>query len=161
MKVLIDTNVILDAVMARAPFNTADEAIILLAAAEKIQACITASGVTDIYYILRKQMRDGEQAKLAVRKLMAVITVLDVTGADCEKALDLSMNDYEDALLAQCARRNKASCIVTRDIMVPSAPAPRRSQNTTAPFPNSPDFLRYLRISSRPEVSHTRARPAP
>jgi predicted nucleic acid-binding protein len=115
MKALIDTNVILDAIMGRAPYHTAAEAIILLAAAEKIQACITASGITDIYYILRKHMGDGEQAKQAVRKLMAIVAVLDVTGADCEKALELSLPDYEDALKAQCAKRNKVDCIITRD----------------------------------------------
>jgi len=116
MKALIDTNVILDALMSRAPFNVAAEEIILLSAEEKISACIIASSVTDIYYILKKHMKRAEPARQAILKLMAIVDVLDVTGSDCEKACALQMEDYEDALVAYCARKHKADSIVTRDL---------------------------------------------
>ena len=115
MKALIDTNVILDALMGREPFNTAAEEIIILSAEEKISACITASSVTDIYYILKKYIKQVKLARQAILKLMTVVNVLDVTGSDCEKACELPMEDYEDALCAYCARRHKVDCIVTRD----------------------------------------------
>ncbi len=46
---------------------------------------------------------------------MAIFDILDVTGIDCEKAFELPISDYEDALLAHCAKRHKVEWIVTRN----------------------------------------------
>ena len=116
MKALIDTNVILDALMSREPFNKFAEEIIMLSAKGKISGCITASSVTDIYYILRKHIKQAEIAKQEILKLINIFSVLDVTGLDCEKACALPMKDYEDALNAYCAKRHKANYVITRDL---------------------------------------------
>jgi len=116
MKLLIDTNVVLDALMAREPWAKSAQALLLAVAEEKVEGCITASAFTDLYYILRKHVGDKERAKQALLGLLAVIHVLDVTGTDCEKAFGLAMSDYEDALLAFCAKRHKVDCIVTRNL---------------------------------------------
>jgi predicted nucleic acid-binding protein len=116
MRILIDTNIVLDALMERGPWAKAAQAVLLAVAEEKAEGCIIASSFTDIYYILRKHMKDKEQLKQTLLGLMAVINVLDVTGADCEKAFYLPMTDYEDALLAYCAKRHKADYIITRNI---------------------------------------------
>jgi len=115
MKLLIDTNVILDACLSRAPWHESAEQVILACAAEKAVGCVTASSVTDIYYVLRKDLRSAEQAKQAVLKIITLLDVLDVTGTDCERAFDLPMPDYGDALMAYCAKRHRADCIVTRN----------------------------------------------
>lgn len=115
MNVLIDTNVILDAVTGRAPFNENAKKIFLLAAEDKINASITANSVTDIYYLTRKHLQDTEEAKIVLLKLFTLFKILDVTGADCEKALELNVSDYEDSLIATCARRNKADWIISRN----------------------------------------------
>jgi len=115
MKLLIDTNIILDALMAREPWAKSAQAIMLAVAEEKAEGCITASTFTDIYYILRKRLGDKARTKQTLLGLLAVVNVLDVTGADCEKAFELPMSDYEDALLAYCAKRHKVDRIVTRN----------------------------------------------
>jgi predicted nucleic acid-binding protein len=115
MKLLIDTNVILDALMDRKPRVRDAEAILLACTEEKAKGCITASTFTDIYYMLRRHLRDREQTKQALLKLLSVVDVLDVSGVDCEKAFDLPMADYEDALLAYCAKRHRMDRIVTRN----------------------------------------------
>ena len=55
MKILIDTNVILDIALEREPF--VKQAAMLLKAAQqyKIQLFMTATTVTDLYYITRKE----------------------------------------------------------------------------------------------------------
>lgn len=116
MKVLIDTNIILDALMQREPFRIDAEDIIQLAATGAFEGSITANSITDIYYILRKHLQDKQQAKQAILALMSIVTVLDVTSADCERALDSNMPDFEDALLAYCAKRNKMGSIITRNL---------------------------------------------
>jgi predicted nucleic acid-binding protein len=115
MKLLIDTNIILDACQAREPWNKTAEMIILACAEEKVAGCITASSVTDIYYILKKDLRSADQTKQTLLKLLALLDVLDVTHADCEKAFELPMSDYDDALLACCGKRHKVDLIVTRN----------------------------------------------
>ena len=116
MNVLIDTNVILDAVMTRAPHHVSAEKLFLLTAEDKLNAAITASSVTDIYYLLHKHLHDADQTKQVLLKLFSLFEVLDVTGSDCEKALSMPMNDYEDALLATCAKRRKLDLIITRNL---------------------------------------------
>jgi predicted nucleic acid-binding protein len=115
MKLLIDTNIVLDALMTREPWAAPAQAVLLTVAEEKADGYITASSFTDLYYLLHKHMRDNEQTKQALLGLLASINVLDVNGRDCEKAFELPMPDYEDALLAYCAKRHKMDYIVTRN----------------------------------------------
>lgn len=115
MKLLIDTNVILDVLMKREPWAESAEAVLIAVAEEKAEGYTTASTFTDLYYLLRKHLQDREKTKQALLGLLSVLDVLDVTRVDCEKAFDLSMTDYEDALLASCAKRHKIDQIVTRN----------------------------------------------
>lgn len=116
MKIVIDRNVILDAMVSRAPFHASAEKLFLLAAEDKISACITATSVTDIYYLLHKHLQENTKCRQALLKLFALFKILDIISSDCKKALELPMTDYEDALLATCAKREKANWIVTRNL---------------------------------------------
>jgi predicted nucleic acid-binding protein len=100
--------------MKREPWAKSAEAILLAVAGEKAEGYITASTFTDIYYLLHKHLRDKDKTKQALLNLLAVVGVLDVSDADCKKAFDLPMYDYEDALLARCAKRHKIDYIVTQ-----------------------------------------------
>jgi len=116
MRILIDSNVILDALMAREPWVKQAGDILVASAEEKITGYITASMVTDIYYIIHKHLKSREQAKMALVKLLAILDVLEVTGSDCEKALESELSDYEDAVVVTCAKRHKIDYIVTRNV---------------------------------------------
>ena len=116
MKVLIDTNVILDALMKRTPWVRAAEDVLMAVAEEKVTGYITASTFTDLYYLLQKRLQNKDITKQTLLDLIAVVDVLDVTGTDCERAFDLPMTDYEDALLAYCAKRHRVDCIITRNV---------------------------------------------
>ena len=116
MNVLIDTNVILDAVAKRPPFNENAEKIFYLVAKEKVTASITANSVMDIYYLIRKHLKSPDDAKLVLLKLFSLFQIIDVTGADCERALELNISDYEDALAITCAQRAKMEYIITRNV---------------------------------------------
>ena len=115
MNVLIDTNVVLDVLGKREPFVQHSVEILMLAAQQKLSASITAYTITDIYYLTKKYISDREDIKRTILGLIEVLDVVDVTRSDCIKAFELSMTDYEDALLAQCAKRTKATYIITRD----------------------------------------------
>ena len=116
MNVLIDTNVVLDAGLNRHPHNFFAEKILLFISEEKLNGFITASQVTDIFYFLKKYYRDSEQAKHVLIDFFNILDIIAVTKGDCERAVSLSMGDYEDALLATCAKRKKLEFIITRNL---------------------------------------------
>lgn len=115
MKILVDTNIIIDALTSREPFREAAEQIFLLAANQIEDMYITASSATDIYYLIRKYLHDTDQARNTMSKLYELFHILDVTSSDCQEALLSRVKDYEDAVIASCANRNHIDYIVTRN----------------------------------------------
>jgi len=116
VKILLDTNVILDAVAARKPWNAEAEQVFFLAANNMVEAFITASSATDLYYLIRKHLHSHEEAKKVMAKLYDLFGILDVTQEDCTNALHSDMKDYEDAVAAQSAFRKGMEYIVTRNM---------------------------------------------
>jgi predicted nucleic acid-binding protein len=116
LKVVIDNNVAIDALKPRQPFDTEAKAVFRAIGDEKIEPYITANSLTDIFYVLRRgDGANAEKAKAAVAKLISVVNVIPLTGSDCSNALELPMNDFEDAVTAVCAKKAGAECIVSRD----------------------------------------------
>lgn len=113
MKIVFDTNVILDALLDR-PHSGFAKAIIKAVYDCRVEGAITANTVTDIFYISQKVLTN-KGAKEAVFELMNVFDVLPDDGKTCMDALTLPIPDYEDAVLAVCANNYDASYIVTRD----------------------------------------------
>lgn len=116
MRILVDTNIIIDALTGREPFREAAEQVFLIAANRTEDMYITASSVTDIYYLVRKHLHSTEQAKNVMSKLFELFYILDVTSSDCMDALASEIKDYEDAVVACCAYRSQMDYIVTRNI---------------------------------------------
>ena len=114
MKVLLDTNVILDVILSREPYLRESEEILTLACREEIEAAATASSITDIYYIVSKRLGDAA-ARDALRNLFNILVIICVDGDDCVRALDLPMADYEDALVTVCADKSEIDCIISND----------------------------------------------
>lgn len=116
MKILADTNVIIDALTSREPWKEDAEKIFLMAANQSIDMYITASYATDIYYLIRKYLHDTEAAKKIMEKLFSLVGILEVTAEDCIEALVSSANVYEDAVVEKVASRKNMDYIVTRNI---------------------------------------------
>lgn len=115
MKILIDTNVVIDYLADRIPFADHAEQVLMLCESGKVDGLVTANAITDIYYIVRK-VAGREKTLEAIRTLCSILDIADVGKTDILNAMELDMLDYEDALAAQCAKRVKADYIVTRDI---------------------------------------------
>ena len=112
MRIMLDTNVILDILEKREPYF-ADSYLVLLNALENGDLCMMpVSATTDVAYILRKT---GD-VKGTLLKLSCMLHLTDVTTDDFTEAARSTMPDFEDALLAACARRNKADYIVSRNV---------------------------------------------
>lgn len=116
MTVLIDTNVILDYVLKREPFAEAARDCLDRLMTGKAKMWLTASTVTDIYYVTRRALHDSAKAKEVVAKLLNAFQIAGVDKSDCLDALDIGISDYEDALVSVCAKKVKADAIVTRNV---------------------------------------------
>jgi len=125
-KILIDTNVILDKMAKRLPFNDEADTIFNLIIQGKIVGFTTASSITDIYFLLSKAIGSNLSLK-AIENLLNILEVISVTKDDCIEALNLGIKDFEDALVVACADKEGIDFIVTRDVEflnTPNAIAP-------------------------------------
>ena len=115
MKVLIDTNIILDVLCKRPAFYEDSAKIFKLCEVKKISGVISALSIPSIMYILRKEL-DADKTREILDSLMLIFSVVDLKADDLKKAADMRFKDYEDAIQSACATRIKANYIVTRNI---------------------------------------------
>ena len=116
MKVVIDNNVAIDALKPREPFDVEAKAVFRAFSEGKFEPYVGANSLTDIFYVLwRGKDANAADAKAVIASLVSSVNVIPLTEIDCLKALGLPMNDFEDAVVAVCAKKIGADCIVTRD----------------------------------------------
>jgi predicted nucleic acid-binding protein len=86
MRVLFDTNVLLDAILAREPFVA--DAVVLLQAVEigTIHGFMSATTITDVHYLVGRQTKSAETAMTAVTQLLALMEICAVDRETLERA---------------------------------------------------------------------------
>jgi len=115
MKVLVDTNVILDVLLHRTAFFDNSHEIFVLAEHRRISAVISASAMTDIFYFVRKDCKDTSAVYPIVDDLCGVFTIVPVSETTITAALALRWKDFEDAVQYMTAKENGADYIITRN----------------------------------------------
>lgn len=115
MKVLIDTNIILDFLLEREPFLQDAEALFQAISSEQVVGYVTATTPTDIFYIARRHTQSFERAKQAVEIALATMEVCTVNRTVLEIALTFGIPDFEDAVQVASAITEGLNAIVTRD----------------------------------------------
>ena len=109
MKILIDTNVILDVLCDRTDFVESSSKIWKLCEVEKIDGYISALSIPNIVYILRKELTP-EKTQQIIEQLFMIFHIADLKSSDIRKAANMKTSDYEDAI------QMKVDFIVTRNI---------------------------------------------
>ena len=115
MRLMVDTNIVLDVLLKRDGFYDQSKAILTLCEERKVQGFVPASAVTDIFYLTRKALGSLDDTYKVISSLLNIVRVLTVTNDDVINAFQQKARDFEDCLLATCAKSNKCDCIVTRD----------------------------------------------
>ena len=114
MTILLDTNVIMDALQERQPFDTEAKEILVRAQNAEFTCYFTANAVADIFYLYTKA-RDLKSARQVLEFLLATYKIVSVTHEDCIHAMSIPIEDFEDAFVSACARKAEADYIISRD----------------------------------------------
>ncbi|MCL1992967.1 MAG: PIN domain-containing protein [Spirochaetes bacterium] len=112
-KTLIDTNVVLDYMLHRPGYSNA-MIIYLLAEQNLIDGYVPASAITDIFYIVQKQL-GKKPAKDALKNLLSVFKPATVTDSNIYHALGLDWADFEDSVQYTVGKSFSADYIITRN----------------------------------------------
>lgn len=116
LRILIDTNIVLDYLLSREPYEKSAGVIIKFCQQKVVEGCIAAHSITNIFYILRKNFSIEERRWI----LLDICKIFCVEGIDAKKLQNALMNegflDFEDCLQMECAKNFHADYIVSRNL---------------------------------------------
>lgn len=113
-RVLFDTNIILDIALKRSPhFELASELFGMIDEM-KISGHVTASTISDIYYISKKE-KGHRQAVEFISNLIEILEVIGVNKETIIEALRIGLNDFEDSIQVSAAQFSNLDCNITRN----------------------------------------------
>lgn len=114
MKVLIDTNVIVDVALEREPFYAESDRILTFVEEGQIQGYVSASTFSDLYYIIRRD-KGRDWTLDFLRQLATFCQVATVDNSVISIALTCNFKVFEDAIQYSTAVINLIDAIVTRN----------------------------------------------
>jgi len=114
VRILLDTNVVLDFILLRPNHSAEASAIFDRLDNDEIEVFVAAISVTNIFYIT-KRVTDHANAFKAVRFLLDAVEFCDADKNLLEDAYALGFKDYEDAVQCASAVAKGLDAIVTRN----------------------------------------------
>lgn len=111
----MDTNLILDFLLQREPFFSNADLLFQAIDSGYVVGCVTATTITDIFYIARRYTGSIEQARQAISDILTALTICPVHRAILEIALASGLPDFEDAVQIACAVDQGLNAVITRD----------------------------------------------
>ena len=135
MRVLLDTNVVLDFVLTRQLFFADADEIFFRLKNNEFEAFVSAITPINVFYTTRKE-KDKATAFSAVEELLKLVQIAKSNNQIYQNALALNFSDYEDAVQHECAVAENLDAIVTRNA--------KDYKNSILKVYSPMDFLRYL-----------------
>lgn len=114
-KVFVDTDVCLDLLSGRKPFNKTAEILFSLADNRKVKIYVSSLSFSNIDYVLRSQYSSTHSRQL-IGKFKTLVNVLPVDSKTIDLAIASDFNDFEDAIQYSCALENNLTTIITRNV---------------------------------------------
>lgn len=115
MKIMCDTNIIIDVLLEKEPFFLDSYKVLKLCENHELDGFVTASSITDIFYLVRKYSHSNELAYMTIGKVLEILKVCNVTNQDVLTAYQKKAKDFEGCLMATCAKAAHCDYIVTRN----------------------------------------------
>lgn len=115
MKILVDVNVIIDAIENREPFAAAAQQILLYVELKYSESYVTADSLTNLYYVIHHLTHSKKRARDVIASTLELFHILDISESDCRLAHLANRPDFEDSILMETAHRHHLDYIVTRN----------------------------------------------
>lgn len=115
MVVLVDTNIIIDALANREPYADNAKKILEKCAAREVTGILAAHSIPNMFYIFRKNFSQDER-RFFLKNLCNIFKISDLNAKKILAALENEkFVDFEDCLQEECAVESMADYIVTRN----------------------------------------------
>lgn len=115
MRVLLDTNIILDSMLKRPPWHVDADAILIAAAAAKVICATTTHSLANTFYIGRKLI-GGPAARAEIRTYLQAFEIIPVTKQVLLDADALPGSDFEDNMNIAAGMLAAVDAIITRNV---------------------------------------------
>ena len=115
MRVLIDTNIILDVLLRRSEFRESSSAVLERLCERQDHGFVAATTLTNIYFIVRRSTGKTDEAMKAVDKTLQWCGIAPVNRKVLNVARFSGMVDFEDAVQAAAAQDCEIDIVITRD----------------------------------------------
>ena len=116
MRVLVDTNILIDWISHRNDHYQNAKEIVQLCAEHRIEGCIAAHSITNMFYILRKNVGFKERNEI-FKTLSEIFSIIPIDDLKLSLAVkNEKFIDFEDCLQMECAFSYEADYIITRNI---------------------------------------------
>lgn len=114
MKILLDTNIVLDAYLPDRPENPYAFMLVDCIMRENIDAFVSSLTLKDVYYVLCR-CNSENSGRSAIKEALLFLGVLAVDEAIIQDAVNSNEPDFEDGIIRSCAEFNDIDFIITRD----------------------------------------------
>lgn len=114
MRILVDTNVVLDLLLGREPFVQDAARIFALVERAEVEGFLCATTLTTVDYLLGQSLSEEETRK-AIRRLLSLFEIAAVNRVVLDAASEGSIRDFEDGVLAESANHVGVERIITRN----------------------------------------------
>jgi predicted nucleic acid-binding protein len=114
LKILFDTNVILDVLLDREPFSTTAAQLFSKVDTGDLVGYLCATTITTVHYLTTKVI-GAQQAQHEIAKLLTLFEIAPVNRVVLKAALELKFTDFEDAVIHESATHVGAQAIITRN----------------------------------------------
>lgn len=114
MKILFDTNILLDLLMDRRPYSEAAVELFSKVESGAVIGYLCGTTITTVYYLAAKAV-GATRAREETGKLLSLFEVAPVNRYVLEAALIPDFKDFEDAVIHEAACHVGVDVIVTRN----------------------------------------------
>lgn len=115
MKVFYDSNVVLDVLLNRTDFVSDSLSALKLSENRIVKGYISVVSITDIFYLVKKNLKDTDAAIEKIKTLLKIVSVAKADEKIAKKAIDSGWKDFEDSVQYSIAKKANCKCIVTRN----------------------------------------------
>ena len=136
MRVLLDTNIVIDGLRKRPFDETGLDMLEAMQAFGDVECWVSSKSCTDIFYVIRKEIGSAA-AQDIIEESLTRMRLCSIDEQDVKTALGKRWDDFEDCLVDVCAQKVKADFLITRDVA--------GFERSRIPHGTASDFMAYVK----------------